>query len=212
VALLEKQAEGPAELGEDPESGKTVYLMIGRFGPYVQLGEVEEVPKAKGKGTKKTKPPRTSLPSGMEPGDVSLDTALRLLAMPYEVAQHPESGKPVKVGIGRYGPYVVCDGDYRSLKKDDDLLDLPAERALELLAQPKKGRRRGASKPLRELGEHPDDGNPVAIYDGPYGPYVKHGKTNASVPKGSEIDALSLDTAVELIAKKRARPKRSRSR
>ena len=211
VALLEKQAEGPSELGEDPESGKTVYLLTGRFGPYVQLGEVEEVPKARGKGTKKIKPPRTSLPSGMEPDDVSLETALRLLAMPYEVARHPESGEPVKVGIGRYGPYVVCDGDYRSLKKDDDLLNLPAERALELLAEPKKGRRRSASKPLRELGAHPEDGNPVAIFDGPYGPYVKHGKTNASVPKGTAIETVSLETAVELIARKKARPKRRRS-
>ena len=212
VALLEKQAEGPTELGDDPESGKKVFLMTGRFGPYVQLGEAEEVPKARGKGTKKVKPPRTSLPSGMQPEEISLETALKLLSMPYEVTKHPESGKPVKVGIGRYGPYVVCDGDYRSLKKDDDVLDLAPERALQLLAQPKKGRHRAASKPLRDLGAHPDDGKPVAIYDGPYGPYVKHGKINASVPNGADIASLSLDTAVELIAKKKARPKRRRSR
>ena len=209
TALLEKTAEGPKELGEDPDTGKPVYLRSGRFGPYVQLGDEEEG--AKGKGKKKSKPPRASLPKGMEPDELTLEVALKLLSMPYEVGKHPESEKPVKVGIGRYGPYVVHEGDYRSLKKKDDVLNVSLRRALELLAEPKRsGRRRSNSKPLRELGVHPDDGKPVAIYDGPYGPYVKHEKTNASVPKGSEVDTLSLDTALELLAKKKARPARSK--
>jgi DNA topoisomerase-1 len=210
VALLEKSAEGPQELGKDPGTGKLVYVRTGRFGPYVQLG-VEEG--ATGKGKKKAKPPRTSLPKGMEPEEVTLEVALKLLSMPYEVGKHPETGEPVKVGIGRYGPYVVHDGEYRSLKKDDDVLDVSLERSLELLAEPKRSRRQSAaSKPLRELGPHPEDGKPVAVYDGRYGPYVKHDKTNASVPKGEEIDSLSLEAAVDLIAKKKARPKRARKK
>jgi len=213
IALLEKSAEGPQELGEDPGTGNPVYLRTGRFGPYVQLGDEED---SGGKGKKKkktTKPPRTSLPKGMEPEDVTLDVALKLLSMPYEVGKHSETGEPVKVGIGRYGPYVVHDGDYRSLKKDDDVLDVSLARALELLAEPKRGRRQGAaSKPLRELGPHPEDGKPVGVYDGRYGPYVKHDKTNASVPKGEEIDSLSLEVALDLIAKKKAQPKRARKK
>ncbi len=210
VALLEKSAEGPLELGKDPDTGKLVYVRTGRFGPYVQLGDEEG---AAGKGKKKAKPPRTSLPKGMEPEEVTLGVALKLLSMPYEVGKHPETGEPVKVGIGRYGPYVVHEGEYRSLKKDDDVLDVSLERSLELLAEPKRSRRQSAaSKPLRELGPHPEDGKPVAVYDGRYGPYVKHDKTNASVPKGEEIGSLSLETAVDLIAKKKARPKRARKK
>ncbi len=215
VALLEKSAQGPQELGTDPGTGKPVYLRTGRFGPYVQLGDEEEAPgKGKGKkGKKKAKPPRTSLPKDMEPEDVTLEVALKLLSMPYEVGKHPETGEPVRVGIGRYGPYVVHDGDYRSLKKDDDVLDVSLDRSLELLAEPKRGRRQSAaSKPLRELGPHPEDGKPVNVYDGRYGPYVKHDKTNASVPKGEEIDSLSLEAALDLIAKKKARPKRARKK
>lgn len=210
VALLEKSAEGPQELGKDPGTGKLVYVRTGRFGPYVQLG-VEEG--AAGKGKKKTKPPRTSLPQDMEPEEVTLEVALKLLSMPYEVGKHPETGEPVKVGIGRYGPYVVHEGEYRSLKKDDDVLDVSLKRSLELLAEPKRSRRQSAaSKPLKELGPHPEDGKPVAVYDGRYGPYVKHDKTNASVPKGEEIDSLSLEAAVDLIARKKARPKRARKK
>ena len=211
IALLEKSAEGPQELGKDPGTGKLVYVRTGRFGPYVQLG-VEEGATGKGK-KKKAKPPRTSLPKGMEPDEVTLEVALKLLSMPYEVGKHPETGEPVKVGIGRYGPYVVHQGEYRSLKKDDDVLDVSLERSLELLAEPKRSRRQSAaSKPLKELGPHPEDGKPVAVYDGRYGPYVKHDKTNASVPKGEEIDSLSLEVAVDLIAKKKARPKRARKK
>ena len=211
IALLEKSAEAPQELGKDPGTGKLVYVRTGRFGPYVQLG-VEEGATGKGK-KKKAKPPRTSLPKGMEPEEVTLEVALKLLSMPYEVGKHPETGEPVKVGIGRYGPYVVHQGEYRSLKKDDDVLDVSLERSLELLAEPKRSRRQSAaSKPLKELGPHPEDGKPVAVYDGRYGPYVKHDKTNASVPKGEEIDSLSLEVAVDLIAKKKARPKRARKK
>ncbi len=196
LRLLERKAEGPRELGEDPDTGETVYVMTGRFGPYVQLGE---------KGEKGSKPRRTSLPEGLNYDEVRLEQALKLLAMPYPVGEHPDDGEPVRVGIGRYGPYVVHEGDYRSLQAEDDPLDLSLERALELLAQPKKGRRRGRSGPVRTLGEHPDDGKPVAVYVGRYGPYVKHGRTNASLPKGTGLDDVTMEQAVELLAAKRAR-------
>jgi DNA topoisomerase-1 len=196
LELLERKAEGPRELGLDPESGRTVYVLTGRFGPYVQLGEQGE-----GDG----KPKRTSLPEGLEYEDVTLDQALKLLAMPYPLGPHPDDGEQVKVGIGKYGPYVVHHGDFRSLEAGDDPLGISLERALELLAKPKKGRRRGRSGPLRALGEHPDDGKPVAIYAGRYGPYVKHDGTNASLPKGMSPETVTLEQAVELLEAKRAR-------
>ena len=202
VTLLERKARGPKALGEDPESGKTVYVRTGPFGPYVQLGE---------DGEGKKKPKRTSLPEGLGYEEVELEDALKLLAMPYELGPHPDDGKPVKVGIGRYGPYVVHEGDFRSLKKGDDPLDVSLERALELLAEPKKGRRgRRSSRPVRELGTHPGDGKPVNVYVGRYGPYVKHGRTNASLPKGMEVEDVTLEKAVELLEEKRARGRKKR--
>jgi DNA topoisomerase-1 len=192
MTLLERKAEGPREVAEDPETGKPIYLMTGRYGPYVQVGESDG----------DEKPKRTSLPEGMEFDEVTPEVARKLAAMPYEIGTHPDDGKPVKVGIGRYGPYVVHEGDFRSLKKDDDVLDVSLDRALELLSQPKKGRRR-SSKKLRELGEHPDGGE-VAVYTGRYGPYVKHDGTNASLPDGKEPDDVTLEEALDLLAAKRA--------
>jgi DNA topoisomerase-1 len=138
--------------------------------------------------------------------DMTLGIAVKLLAMPLELGKHPKSGDPVRVGIGRYGPYVVHEGDYRSLTRDDDPLEVTLERALELLAQPKPGRRRTSPvKPLREVGQHPDDGELVAVFEGRYGPYVKHGKMNASLPKGVEPDEVTVAMAVELLQKRRER-------
>ena len=191
-ASIRQKAEGPTELGKDPETDLPVYLKTGPYGPYVQLGDPEE-----GKGKKKTKPKRTSLPKGMEERDVTLEKALGLLALPRTLGEHPESKKPVKAGIGRFGPFVVHEGDFRSLTKEDDVLTVGLDRALELLAQPKGGR--GARKPLREVGAHPDDGKPITLHEGRYGPYVKHGRTNASLPKDADPEKLTLEQAVELI-------------
>ncbi|MFQ5689656.1 MAG: type I DNA topoisomerase [Gemmatimonadota bacterium] len=196
LELLQKRAEGPQEIGVDPESGQMVYLLTGRFGPYVQLGE-------NGEGT--GKPRRASLPKGLSPDRVTLEIARKLLAMPYELGPHPEDGEPVKVGIGRYGPYVVHEGEYRSLRDGDDPLSIDLPRALELLAQPKARGRRPAAKPLRTLGAHPEDGEPVALFEGRYGPYVKHRKLNASLPKGKEADEITLEEAVELLEARKAR-------
>jgi len=197
IELLERRAGGPDELGRDPESGEPVFLMTGRFGPYVQLGEAK-------KGG--PKPRRSSLPDTVAYEDVTLPIALKLLSMPAELGRHPATGDPVKVGIGRYGPYVVHEGDYRSLTADDDPLTIELPRALELLAQPKgRGRRSAPAKPLREIGPHPDDEEPVQVFPGRYGPYVKHGKLNASLPKGVEPDDVTMEMAIELLQKRRAR-------
>ncbi len=194
VTLLERKAEGPRKLAEHPESGEPVYLMTGPFGPYVQVGE----------SGGDEKPKRTSLPEDLDYDEVTPEIAVKLASMPAPLGEHPETGKPVKVGIGRYGPYVVHEGDFRSLKKGDDVLEIGLDRALELLAEPKKGRRR-SSKKLRDLGEHPDGGGEVAVYDGRYGPYVKHDGTNASLPDGTDPDEVTLEEAVELVEQKRAK-------
>ncbi|MEW5856256.1 MAG: type I DNA topoisomerase, partial [Cyanobacteriota bacterium] len=176
--LLQQKTEGPDKVGLHPETGEPIYVLIGTYGPYVQLGDATEENK---------KPKRASLPKGVNIEDVTLDMAVGLLSLPRTLGIHPETGGKVQAGLGRFGPYVVHDQgkegkEYRSLKASDDVLTIDIERAVELLAEPKKGRGGTRSKskaPLRELGTHPTDGEPVNIYDGPYGPYIKHGKTNA---------------------------------
>jgi len=201
--LLTRTAEGPQPLGHDPDDGKPVYLKEGPYGPYVQRGDDDEP----------GKPKRVSLPKTMEPATIDLDVALRLLALPRELGGHPETGKPVRAGIGRFGPYVVHDSTFASLRKADDILDIALPRALELLAEKsKRGPGRASSqKVLRELGEHPETGEPVAILDGRYGPYVKHQKVNASLAKDQDPQTLSLDDALALLAAKGTAVKRPRA-
>lgn len=187
--LIEQKQATNEELGEDPDTGKPVFRLVGRFGPFVQLGEQED---------DGPKPKRVSLPKGMAIEDVTIEVALSLLELPRELGAHPDSGKPVRAGIGRYGPYVVHEKDFRSLKGEDDVLTIGFDRAMELLREPKRGR--GAQTALREVGAHPDDGEIIKMFDGRYGPYVKHGKVNASLPKGVAPDDVSLEQALELIA------------
>ena len=194
LIVTKEKAEEP--LGNDPETGLPVRLLVGRYGPFVQLGDQEEGGE---------KPKRASLPKGMTHEDVDLVVALRLLSLPRLLGEHPEKGGEVRAGIGRFGPFVVHEGEFRSLQASDDVYTVGLERALELLAEPKRGRRRSAPKVLRELGEHPNDGEPVQILDGRYGPYVKHGKTNASLPKDLAPDQVDMDRAVALIAERVAR-------
>jgi DNA topoisomerase-1 len=146
----------------------------------------------------------------MSTDDVTLEVALRLLSLPRDLGAHPDSGEPVRSGIGRYGPYVVHDGDFRSLEKTDDVYTVGLDRALELLSQPKGKRSRATAKPLRDLGEHPKDGQPVVLLDGRYGPYVKHGKLNASLPKGMSPNDITLEQAVEMLAARAASGPRRR--
>jgi DNA topoisomerase-1 len=179
------------ELGVDPETGELVTLRNGRFGPYVQLGEAQNG----------EKPKRASVPKGMEPAEMTLEMALRLLALPREVGPHPETGKPIVAGIGRYGPFVEHAGKYANLDSADEVFSVGLNRAVSLLAEAKKGRPRGATV-LKDLGEHPELGGEMQVCDGRYGPYVKHGKINATLPKDADPANLSVDQAVALIAAK----------
>ncbi|NEO31601.1 MAG: type I DNA topoisomerase [Symploca sp. SIO3C6] len=206
--LLRQKTEGPDKLGFHPETGEPIYIMLGSYGPYVQLGEASEDNK---------KPKRASLTKGLTVENVTLEIAVGLLSLPRELGLHPETGCKIQAGLGRFGPYVVHNQgkegkDYRSLKAGDDVLTVNLERALELLAQPKKtrgGSRSQSKTPLRELGSHPDSEEPVNIYNGPYGPYVKHGKTNASLPEGKQVEDITLEIALELLAAKEATKKSS---
>ena len=181
---LARRAEEP--LGSDPETGESVFAMVGPYGPYVQLGAA-----SKEKGA--PKPKRVSIPADIDPATIDLATAAALLALPRTLGEHPESGKPVQAGVGRFGPYVVHQRVFASLKTEDDVLKVEMPRALELLAD-KKPRRRG-SEPLKELGEHPD-GGAIQVMNGPYGPYIKWDKINASLPEGVQVDDVILEEAV----------------
>ncbi len=201
IDKLRAQAEqGEAPLGDDPETGLPVYVRVGRFGPYVQLGETTDDNK---------KPKRSSLPPKTKPEDIDLEKALALLSLPRQIGAHPETGAPVEAGIGRYGPYVVHQKVYASLKAGDDVLGVDLPRALQLLEEKKNARSRKPSA-LRELGAHPEDGQPVVVMDGRYGPYVKHDKTNASLPEGVTVEAVTMEQAVELLAARAKAPKRGK--
>jgi DNA topoisomerase-1 len=195
LRLLQEKTQGPTPLGHHPETGEPIFVLIGPYGPYVQLGE-------NGDNGSSGKPHRVSLPKGTNPENVTLEQALALLQLPRVLGQHPETGQDIEAGIGRFGPYVRHNGEYRSLGKQDDVLTISLARALELLAK-EKGKRRKAAV-VREIGPHPDDGKPVAIYEGRYGPYVKHGKMNASLPKGAAVESLTLEEALALLAQKKA--------
>lgn len=198
--LLKQKTEGPEKIDLHPETGEPMYLLIGRYGPYVQLGDVTEENK---------KPKRTSLPKGVKAEDVTPEMAVGLLSLPRLLGVHPKTGNNIKASLGRFGPYIVHskgkeDGrdDYRSLKGDDDVLTVTLERALELLAQPKATRSRKAASPIHEIGKHPVDEEPINVYDGPYGPYIKHGKVNVSVPEGKKPEEVTVEEAVGLLKEK----------
>ncbi len=182
-------------LGEDPESGMLVYLKTGRFGPYVQLGDAEDG----------EKPKRSSLPKGQDPEAVDLPRALQLLSLPREVGAHPETGKKISAGLGRYGPFVLHDGLYATLPSVEDVFTVGINHAVTLLAEKAKSGGRRGSQALKELGEHPELGGPVNVMNGRYGPYVKHGKINATLPNNKEPTELTMDEAVALIADKAAK-------
>ena len=191
--LLKQKADGPTPIAEEPETGEKVYLFVGRYGPYIQLGEVKD----------DEKPRRVSLPKDMAPEDVTAEISLKLLSLPRELGKHPDSGEAVVAGIGRYGPYVVHVKDFRSLTKDDDVLEVGLERALALLKEEKPGGRgRRAPTALRELGDHPTDGEMIKVMKGRYGPYVTHGGINATIPREIEPGDLSLEDAITLLQRK----------
>ncbi len=197
--ILSSKGEGPLPLGQDPASNLPVLLKVGPYGPYVQLGEDDG---------SKTKPKRSSLIKGMAPEGMTLESALQLLSLPRSIGQHPETGKPVQAGVGRFGPFVVHDGVYATVKPPLAVLEIGLEGALALLAEKAAGGSGGAKRtssvaPLRTLGDHPA-GGAVELRAGRYGPYVSHGKLNATLPKEITPEQVTLEQALALLAAKEA--------
>jgi len=196
--LLDKAAQGDEPLGICPDTHKPVFLKVGRFGPYVQRGTPED----------EEKPQNASLLKGMEQEDVNLELALKLLTLPRTLGEDPKNNEPVVAHNGRYGPYIKCDAETRSLPADVSPLDVTLEQALELLSQPKTRRGgRGAAKkePIKVFDESPVTGNPVQLLDGRYGPYVTDGETNASIPRGTSTDEVQFEFALDLLAVRAAK-------
>lgn len=186
---------GPKVLGPDPYTNEEITLRTGRFGPYVQRGEGKEAK-------------RSSIPKSWVAAEVDHERALALLSLPRDVGAHPESGKMISAGIGRYGPFVLNDGVYANLETPEDVFSIGLNRAVSLIAEKVAkgpGRGRGTPASLKDLGEHPDGGGPITVRDGRYGPYVNHGKINATLPKGKEPMSVTLEEAVQLIAERAAK-------
>jgi DNA topoisomerase I len=194
-ALSGANLEGPKLLGVDPETGKPVTLRNGPYGLYVQLGEAEG----------KQKPKRQSLLKGMTPDDVTLEKALALLSLPRELGPHPDDAQPIVAGVGRFGPYVKHGSKYKTIPADESVLDIGMNRAVALLAEAKSSHRRAAARPVRIVGNHPGDQAPIELYEGRYGPYVKHDGINATVPRDLKLEELTVDQAVSLLAERAAK-------
>ena len=206
LELVRAKAEGPRSLGADPATGHNVYVMNGRYGAYVQLGETPEPPpKTKGKRAPVEKPKRASLQAGMTESTVTLEEALRLLSLPRVVGLHPDDNEPVTTNFGRFGPYVKHGDEFRSLESEDDVFNISFDAALALLRAPKQSRRRqpAQKKVLRELTEN---GSTIKLLSGRYGPYVTDGTTNASIPRNTSPESLTYAQAQELLAARRDAP------
>ncbi len=189
-------AAGDKLLGVDEATGDEIWQKAGRFGPYIQRG--------KDNGTKDNKPKRASLPTGRNAQPLTLEYAIRLLNLPREVGIHPENQKPITAALGRFGPYIANDGVYANLESFEDIFTIGLNRAVDLIAEKKAkgpGKRFGAQA-LKELGPHPDDNEPVKVMKGKYGPYVAHGKVNATIPKEMNAEAITLEQALPLLAAK----------
>lgn len=193
----EAEANGsnePRALGKDPVTEEEITLRSGRFGPYVQRGDGKEAK-------------RSSLPKGWAPADIDFEKALSLLSLPRDVGAHPETGKMISAGLGRYGPFVLHDGTYANLEGIEDVLSIGLNRAVTVLAEKKAnpgGRGRTAAVALKELGDHPD-GGAMTVRDGRFGPYVNWGKVNATLPKGKDPQAITVEEALVLIAERAAK-------
>jgi DNA topoisomerase-1 len=198
--LLERTAKNKEPIGVDPETSKNIYLLVGPYGPYVQLGEIE--------GRKK--PKRTGIPPEKSLDDVDLEYALRLLSLPRILGEDPDSGKNVTAGIGPYGPFVERAGTYRGLDSVDEVFSVSLDEALHKLAQKRVVKTKRA---LKELGPHPTTGKIVQIMTGRYGPYVTDGETNASIKRRSDPTSVTMEEALQLLAeaaaKGKTRPKRA---
>jgi DNA topoisomerase-1 len=214
------QMQGPRELGADPSTQLPVSVRVGPYGAYVQLGplpvaaappeppELDKNGKPKKKKKAKSdapKPKRVSLPKGLDPNLIDLDTAVKILGLPRDIGKHPESGEMIVAGIGRFGPYLKIGPQYKSLAPEDDVLNIGLNRAVVVLAEPSKGGNRPQRAPGKALGEHPEDKKPVTLNNGRFGPYVKWGKVMATVTKSYDPETLTLKDALEIIETKLAK-------
>jgi DNA topoisomerase-1 len=203
VTLIRLKAAGPRTLGDDPKTGMKVYVINGRFGVYVQLGETPE--------KSKEKPKRSSLIGSMTEASVTLEEALKLLELPRDLGADPETGEVIVAGLGRFGPYIKKGDDYRSLEESDDLFTVDLDRALALLAAPKRSSRQAAKRVIRKI-EVPDGGTALQVLEGRFGPYVTDGETNASIPRGVDPGTISLEDAQGLLEARRGAPPREKRR
>src|SRR3954471_9130288 len=200
MTLIRAKAAGPRTLGVDPKTGMNVYAINGRFGAYVQLGEMPE------KGSKE-KPKRSSMIGSMTESTITFEEALKLLELPRDLGADPADGEVIVAGLGRFGPYIKKGDDYRSLEESDDLFTVDLERALALLAAPKRSARQAQKRVIRKI-EVPDGGTALQVLEGRFGPYVTDGETNASIPKGADPATISLEDAQSLLEARRGAPPR----
>ena len=178
-------------LGIDEATSKEVKLLNGRFGPYIQLGDIEG----------KEKPKRATIPKDISPKEIDLEKAKLLLSLPRKIGDHPETGNEIFVNYGRYGGYLTCDNKNASLEDSSEVFDIGINRAVTLLANAKPGRLKSSSE-LKTLGDHPTDGKPIKVMKGKFGPYVKYKTINATIPDSFDPETIELDEAIELIDKK----------
>ncbi len=195
IELLDAGMTDDEPLGTCPETNKPVYLKVGRFGPYVQLGTPDD----------EEKPKNASLLPGIKPEDVTFEVALKLLSLPREVGKHPESSEPIVAQNGRYGPYIKCDKETRSLPAEVSPLDITLEQALALLAQPKTRGRAAAKPPIKVFEESPVTGEPIRLLEGRYGPYFADGQSNASLPRGMDVEEATFELAIRLLEERAAK-------
>lgn len=197
IKMLADAARGPEALGTDPTTNEPVYLKNGRFGPYIQRGEMKEG---------EEKPKMASLLPGMQPQDVTFDIAIQLLQFPKLLGKHPETNEDIFAATGRYGPYIKSGSDTRSIPLDTlSPLTITLNDAIELFKQPKTRGRGSQPKTMREVGKHPVSEKVMQIKSGRYGPYVTDGETNASLPQGSDPAAITIEEAANLIDARAAR-------
>jgi len=193
LEILNQEISEEKELGADPESGETVLIKNGPYGPYVQLGETSK---------------RKGIPKGTPAEDVDLEMGLKLLSLPRTLGTHPETNEDVKADYGRFGPYVTAGkGKNGTIPPTMSPLTITLEEALELIKNKNSG-----PQELRTIGDHAETGESLVLKSGRYGPYITDGKFNASLPRGTEPDKLTLEEAVELIDKKRAAPPKKKRR
>lgn len=196
-----KEIAAEEPIGTHPETGENIYVLDGRYGPYVQLGETPPTKDENGKTIPKAKraptPRRASIPDDMKPEDITLKDAVKLLLLPRELGEHPKTGEPVIANTGRFGPYIVHAGDFRSLKGDDNPYDITYERAMEILKEPKQGRK--GEKMVKELGVHPTTRKLVHVYESKSGRYLRKGFKRIMLPDNTDLKKFTLEDAVELL-------------